>query len=213
MQQVQRLPGHPRQRQVHALGLEDLLHLVEGGQAADVEVGHGFGVEQHRIRPLAAVHHGKHPLLEVVGVEEQQGGVEAVDHQSGGLRVLGQLDLAVDAVHPAEHRVARAIGVVEQAQYGDADGDEDSRQHADAEHADGGQQAEAELEAAELPEALQRLHVDQAPAGQQQDRTERRHRHPAQGLVQQQQGGGDHQRGDHADQLGLAADHVVHRGA
>ncbi|VFT11920.1 Uncharacterised protein [Pseudomonas aeruginosa] len=44
------------------------------------------------------------PLLEVVGVEEQQGGVEAVDHQagkSGGLRVLGQLDLAVDAVHPA----------------------------------------------------------------------------------------------------------------
>ncbi|MCY1464411.1 hypothetical protein D9M71_824300 [compost metagenome] len=105
------------------------------------------------------------------------------------------------------------VDAVEQAQDCQGHGKYDPRQHAQAQYADGGQQAQPELEAAQAFDGFQRLDVDQPPAGHQQHGTQRRLGNPGHGRGEEHQDQRDHQRGDDADQLALATDHVVDRGA
>ncbi|MND90365.1 hypothetical protein D3C80_824440 [compost metagenome] len=127
--------------------------------------------------------------------------------------MAADVDLAFDARYPAEHCIGGLIDAVEQAQDRQGHGDDDARQHADPEHADGGQHAQPEFEAAEAVDFLQRLHIDQAPAGHQQHRAEGGLGNPGHGRGEGEQDQGDDQGGDNPHQLAFTTDHVVDRGA
>jgi hypothetical protein len=125
--------------------------------------------------------------VSAAGVGEEQGGVEPVQQQAGdepGAGVAVDAVVALELVLAAQDGVVGPPGPADEVGQRQQDGDEDADQHPEQGHAEEGGQPEDELGASDPPQAPDRGHVDQADGGGDDDRGQHR-----QGEVTQGAGG------------------------
>ena len=169
----------------------------------DVDVGDGLAL-QHDPARLPRPHELADLLAEDAGVGEEQRRLPAVDHDARGLLGLGVAFDVVPALEVADVAQHGALGppaAAEEQQDREDGGDEDALQHAEEDHAHGGDEREGEGGLAHAVEAAEGREVHQRDRGHDDDRGQRRLRQVGEQPRQQEEQQDDHAGADEAGDL------------
>ena len=138
---------------------------------------HASALSTSHLTSSACVGECEHALAEILGVDEEGRGVEAVDEQArdgrGGWEAFDVV-VAVDVIDAAEHCVVRARRAVEEDADRQCDRDDDAAEDAEDEHAAERDEREPHLGGPYVAEAPDRADVDQPGGGDDDDHSERR---------------------------------------